>query len=73
MLTSNSGTTFALVILGLTACFGYYWGFMVLATRRAALSETLQLIGRRAIAVGLLYLAAAIVISAVVVLFYFSL
>ncbi len=73
MLTSNLATTFAFVILGLTACFGYYQGFMVLATRRATVSETRQLAGRRAIAIGLLYLAAAITISAVVVLFYFSL
>ncbi len=63
---------FALLVLALVAGFGYYQGFIALVTRRARLTEDRQLIGLPALGLAFLYLAGAIAVSAVAVLFYFS-
>ncbi len=72
MINSGLGTLLVLLILLLVAIFGYYRGFMVLLTRRAALTESRVINGWPAVLLGLLQLGAAVAASAVAVLFYFS-
>lgn len=73
MLNSNLATVFTLLILALMAVFGYYQGFIALATRRISSGKSRTISGTGAIALGLLYIFAAIAASAVAVFFYFSL
>ncbi len=73
MINVELGTFFALLILMIVAGFGYYRAFLTLITRRAQLTESRNLSGLAALAVGLVYLAGAIAVSGVAVLFYFSL
>ncbi|MEI7554051.1 hypothetical protein [Candidatus Chlorohelix sp.] len=63
---------FALLTLGLVAAFGYYRGFMALITRRASLTDTHIVKGLSALALALVYLIGAIMVSGVVILFYLS-
>jgi hypothetical protein len=63
---------FALIVLALVAAFGYYRGFMALITRRTSLTDTHILKGLPALALALVYLAGAIVVSGVAILFYLS-
>jgi hypothetical protein len=73
MIKSDLGNFFALLVLILVAGFGYYQGFIALATRKVLFSETRRAVGLPAISLALLYLAGAVAASGVAVLFYFSL
>jgi hypothetical protein len=72
MINVELGTFFALLILLIVAGFGYYRAFLTLITRRARLTETRNLSGLPALLLGVVYLAGAIAVSGVAVLFYFS-
>ena len=72
MIDSGLATVFVVLILGLTAVFGYYQGFMALILRNVSFGEGRKATGSSAILLGLLYLTGAIVASAVAILFYFS-
>jgi len=63
---------FALIALTLVGAFGYYRGFMALITRRATLSDTHIVKGLPALALAVVYLIGAILVSGVAILFYLS-
>jgi hypothetical protein len=73
MIKSNLANTIVLILLGLTACLGYYQGFITLITRRHILNAEKTIKGVSALLIGLVMLGSAIVASGIAILYYFSL
>jgi hypothetical protein len=72
MIKSDIANLIVPVLLGLTACFGYYQGFLTLITRRYVLNAGKTLTGLPAVLVGFIMLVSAIIASGIAIIFYIS-
>jgi hypothetical protein len=72
MIKSNLVNIIVPILLGLTACLGYYQGFITLVTRRYILNAGKTIRGVPALLIGFVLIASAIAASGIAILFYFS-